>query len=599
MALVLKDRVQETGTANTTVSFTLSGASPGFQSFSAIGDGNTTFYSATDASGNWEAGIGTYSTTGPTLTRTTILSSSNSNTAVTFGGGVTVFVTYPSEKSVNLDGAGNVTGLGTVSSGTWQGSTVAVAYGGTGVTSSSGANSVVLRDANGNVTGVNNAVIGITFTTASAGTTTLIASSTQVQALVGSTSHTFRLPDATTLIPGIFYTFSNASSGTLTVEDYTGAVIETIEQGGAAQNLCTSTATVAGTWGYRVFAASNVTWGNAHLDYNGAITSATWEGDTIAPAHGGTGLTGFVAADNALYSTGASTLTAGTLPIAAGGTGATSASTARTNLGLGSTDDVTFDDVTATKLITNTIAPSSSGVLLQSTATDSITVLGMVPSATATGFNEGSIIQLSGNVDLSNFNALGISAYSFGAFIGGYPVGTATAVDLTISNNSNPGMVFKTDGEIALGVITVDQTNNRIGIGNSTPSTILDVTGTITATDMAFQTYSEKVETVGTISTSTYNLDLSLANVFDITLGANVTLTFTNPVAAGVTKPVTLIVRQPASSPGRLLTVTGAQYTDGVTPVLSTGANQKDVLSFWSIDGGTTYFGTFAMANVS
>jgi hypothetical protein len=120
-----------------------------------------------------------------------------------------------------------------------------------------------------------------------------------------------------------------------------------------------------------------------------------------------------------------------------------------------------------------------------------------------------------------------------------------------------------------------------------------------TLTNKTFQAYSEKVQTVGTISTSTYNLDLSLANIFDITLGTDVTVTFTNPSASGFTRPVTLIVRQPAASPGKTLTVTGAQYTDGVTPILSTGANQKDVLSYWSIDGGTTYFGTFAMANVS
>jgi hypothetical protein len=106
MALALNDRVKQTGTANTTVSFTLSGSSAGFQSFAVIGNGNTTYYSATDASGNWEVGIGTYSTTGPTLTRTTILSSSNSNTAVTFSGTVDVFVTYPSEKSINYDADG-------------------------------------------------------------------------------------------------------------------------------------------------------------------------------------------------------------------------------------------------------------------------------------------------------------------------------------------------------------------------------------------------------------------------------------------------------------------------------------------------------------
>jgi len=100
MALVVNDRVQQTGTANTTVSFTLSGSVTGFQSFSVIGNGNTTYYSATDTSGNWEVGLGTYSTTGPTLTRTTILSSSNSGSAVTFSGTVNVFVTYPASKAV-------------------------------------------------------------------------------------------------------------------------------------------------------------------------------------------------------------------------------------------------------------------------------------------------------------------------------------------------------------------------------------------------------------------------------------------------------------------------------------------------------------------
>lgn len=95
MPLVLKDRVQETATANTTVSFTMSGAVTGYQSFSAIGNTNTTYYAATDTSNNWEVGIGTYSTTGPTLTRTTVLASSNSGSAVTFSGTVTVWGDFP------------------------------------------------------------------------------------------------------------------------------------------------------------------------------------------------------------------------------------------------------------------------------------------------------------------------------------------------------------------------------------------------------------------------------------------------------------------------------------------------------------------------
>ena len=117
MALVLADRVQQTGTANTTVSFTLSGSVAGFQSFAVVGNGNTTYYSAVDGSGNWEVGIGTYSTTGPTLTRTTILSSSNSGSAVTFSGTISIIITYPSSKSVNLD-AFNIANVSQLALGT-------------------------------------------------------------------------------------------------------------------------------------------------------------------------------------------------------------------------------------------------------------------------------------------------------------------------------------------------------------------------------------------------------------------------------------------------------------------------------------------------
>jgi trimeric autotransporter adhesin len=114
VALVLADRVQQTGTANTTVSFTLSGSVTGFQSFTAgVGNGNTTYYAATDTSGNWETGLGTFSTTGPTLTRTTVYESSNSNAAVTFSGTVTVFVSYVASRAISEDANGNATGLGT------------------------------------------------------------------------------------------------------------------------------------------------------------------------------------------------------------------------------------------------------------------------------------------------------------------------------------------------------------------------------------------------------------------------------------------------------------------------------------------------------
>lgn len=137
MALVLADRVQETTTTTGTGSVTLLGAVTGFQSFAVIGNGNTTFYTIADQGGNnWEVGIGTYSTTGPTLARTTVLSSSNGGSLVTFTAGIkTVFVTYPSEQSVNLDASNNVSALGTISSGTWNATAITTTYGGTGLTS--------------------------------------------------------------------------------------------------------------------------------------------------------------------------------------------------------------------------------------------------------------------------------------------------------------------------------------------------------------------------------------------------------------------------------------------------------------------------------
>jgi len=137
MALVLADRVQETTTTTGTGSVTLGGAVLGYQSFAVVGNGNTTFYTIADQGGaNWEVGIGTYSTTGPTLARTTVLASSNSGSLVNFTAGTkTVFVTYPSEKSVNLDASGNVSALGTIASGTWNGTAIVTTYGGTGLTS--------------------------------------------------------------------------------------------------------------------------------------------------------------------------------------------------------------------------------------------------------------------------------------------------------------------------------------------------------------------------------------------------------------------------------------------------------------------------------
>ena len=116
MALVVKDRVKETTTTTGTGTITLAGALNGFQSFAAIGDGNTTFYAIQDAtSGDWEVGIGTYTSSGTTLSRDVVLSSSNSGNLVNFGAGdKDVFCTYPAERSVYVDGGGVTSATGAI-----------------------------------------------------------------------------------------------------------------------------------------------------------------------------------------------------------------------------------------------------------------------------------------------------------------------------------------------------------------------------------------------------------------------------------------------------------------------------------------------------
>ena len=105
MPLVVKDRVNETSTTTGTGTFTLAGAVTGFQTFAAIGDGNTTYYTIVLQGGSeWEVGLGTYTSSGTTLSRDTILSSSNSNNAVNFSAGTkNVFCDYPAPKAVYGD----------------------------------------------------------------------------------------------------------------------------------------------------------------------------------------------------------------------------------------------------------------------------------------------------------------------------------------------------------------------------------------------------------------------------------------------------------------------------------------------------------------
>jgi hypothetical protein len=219
---------------------------------------------------------------------TTIPTSALSGSFVsTFSAGTTGF-------TPNTNSTGDITLSGTLN----------VSNGGTGVTSSSGANSVVLRDANANIT-VNCLFEGFSSVSASGTTITLTASSTQNYVITGSGGQTIKLPNATTLPQGALFTFNNnQTSGAITVINNSSTTVATIQSGGFVTIVLLDNSTTAGSWDRHDQGPSNVSWSTNTFDYPGSITSATWNGNTIAINRGGTNGTATPTAGAVAYGTG-------------------------------------------------------------------------------------------------------------------------------------------------------------------------------------------------------------------------------------------------------------------------------------------------------
>lgn len=164
-----------------------------------------------------------------------------------------------------------------------------VANGGTGVAVSSGASSVVLRDASQNIT-ANSVIEGFSSIAASGTQVTLTIASVPSYLVTGSGGQVIQLPNATTLQNGVVYLFNNnQSSGAITVNNNSGTLVASIPSGGFTVVSLLSNATAAGSWERHEQAPSNVTWSTNTLDYAGSITSATWNGNAVAINRGGTG----------------------------------------------------------------------------------------------------------------------------------------------------------------------------------------------------------------------------------------------------------------------------------------------------------------------
>ena len=253
MALVLADRVKETTTSTGTTAITLAGAATGYQTFSAaIGDANTTYYTIADQTGiNWEVGIGTYTSSGNTLSRDTVLASSNAGALVTFTSGTKdVFVTYPAERAVYIGG-----------------SALPIDSGGTGATTLAGANLPVTNVAN-------------TFT----GTQTFSGTSTTLAAIltnaaekttVSATAASGTIAYYTATQSVLYYTSNASTNWTINIRHSVGTTLNTAMAVG--QTITVTHMVTNGTTAFY----------NNVVQVDGTTTGVTtkWQGGT-APASG-------------------------------------------------------------------------------------------------------------------------------------------------------------------------------------------------------------------------------------------------------------------------------------------------------------------------
>ena len=169
-----------------------------------------------------------------------------------------------------------------------------------------------------------------------------------------------------------------------------------------------------------------------------------------------------------------------------------------------------------------------------------------------------------------------------------------TAISVTGSGtyDNSTGIITVTGGVTSVGGATGTVSNVQLaaGLANTTISN-LTVTGGVN-----FNSFTENVVNVSATTANT-TIDWSLGAIFDMNLAANTTVTFTNPPPAMRARTISIVVR-PTGTGVRTITVQRAKYTDGITPVLSLPGN-IDMLSYMTIDGGNSYFGSFVLAGLA
>jgi hypothetical protein len=347
--------------------------------------------------------------------------------------------------------------------------TLNVANGGTGVTVSSGVNSVVLRDSNANIT-ANALDDGYTNVSASGTTITLVASSIRRYTITGSGGQIIKLPDATTLVNGAVFQFdNNQTTGAITVNNNSNTLIVSVPSGGFVLVNLLSNSISAGSWDRHDQAPSNVSWSTNTFDYAGSITSATWNGVAIAINRGGTNGTATPTAGAIAYGSGTAYAftAAGTsgqvLTSAGAGT-----PTWSTPIAYATVTDDTTTNATRYPLFSSATSGNLTTEYTSSTRYQFNPSTGLL---TATGFS-GS------GASLTALNASNVSSGTLGIAYGGTGLGTTpTNGQLLIGNGTNYTLATLTQGSN----ITITNTSGAITIASTAgggSSTITDDTTT-------------------------------------------------------------------------------------------------------------------------